>query len=308
MKLAAGAPFVRPVRTEDLDALVALASLTGGGMTNLPPDRAALAARIAWSARSLSTPVSAPQDEYYLLVLEDGAGRVIGTASLFSRLGARWPFYSYKLARVAHVSRDLARKFSTQVLHLVNDFDGASEVGGLFLHPDARASGLGGLLARSRYLFIAQHRAAFGDLVVAELRGWVEHGVSPFWDAVAGPFFGSAFHVADLHNSLHGNQFIADLMPRYPIYITMLPQAARAAIGRPHPGSVPAQQLLLAEGFSHEGYVDIFDGGPTLHTRTDAIRTIQQCRPLDGGGVRTMCARPLIARGAGAAFRAWLDR
>jgi arginine N-succinyltransferase len=73
------------------------------------------------------------------------------------------------------------------VLHLVNDFDGASEIAGLFLHPDARTGGMGAMLARSRYLFIAQHRERFGDQVVAELRGWMEGDTSPFWDAVAGP-------------------------------------------------------------------------------------------------------------------------
>jgi arginine N-succinyltransferase len=298
-------PFVRLANMDDIGAILALAALTDGGMTNLPDDAPAMERRLAWSERSVAASVERPADEMYLLVMEDGEGHVIGTANIFSRLGATWPFYSYKLARVTHVSRDLERMFSTQLLHLVNDFDGASEVGGLFLHPEARRDGMGNLLARSRYLFIAQHRARFGDTVVAELRGWVDgRGNSPFWDAVAGPFFGGRMQDADLYNAKHGNQFIADLMPRYPIYTSMLPQAARDAIGKPHDGSVPALQLLLHEGFVHDGYCDVFDGGPTVQVRTDAIATIRHCAVV--GDMRLSTGpRPLAASGTGRDFRAW---
>lgn len=305
--LPAGVPFVRPVRAGDIEALLALAALTGGGMTNLPCDREALNDKIAWSECSLAASIVGPKDEFYLLVMEDGEGHVIGTASIFSCLGARWPFYSYKLSRVTHVSRDLERTFSTHVLHLVNDFDGATEVGGLFLHPDFRTGGLGPLLARSRYMFIARHRGRFGEVVVADLRGWVEDGISPFWEAIAGPFFGNKFHEADLHNALHGNQFIADLMPRYPIYISMLPAATREAIGRPHRASAAALRMLEGEGFVHDGYCDIFDGGPTVHARTDAIRTIRECR--DAGATDGPCVsgpdRPIVAQASLGDFRAW---
>src|SRR3546814_2949300 len=68
----------------------------------------------------------------------------------------------------------------------------------------------------------------------AELRGVVdEAGASPFWDGVAGRFFGMTFQEADAFNAIHGNQFIADLMPKHPIYTAMLPESARE-IGRAH--------------------------------------------------------------------------
>jgi arginine N-succinyltransferase len=306
--LRPGQTFVRPAAAGDLDALMDLASIAGEGMTNLPHDRDALLAKIDWSERSLQRDVQEPDDEYYLLVMDDGSGRIVGTACLYSRLGAHWPFYSYKVSRVAHVSRDLGRSFSTKVLHLVNDFDGVSEVGGLFLRPDARQGGAGALLARSRYMFIAAHRARFGECVVADLRGWTQDGASPFWQAVARPFFGGDFHQADLHNALHGNQFIADLMPRYPIYVTMLPPPAQAAIGRAHLDSEPARRLLEAEGFVHDGYCDIFDGGPTLCARTEAIRTVAQCRRADNGAMDVLVsdhARRIAADGRRSAFRAW---
>ena len=296
-------PVVRMARASDLDTLFDLAALTGGGMTNLPHDRDSLGEKIAWSERSLAADIVQPDNEFYMLMLEDEeSGKVLGTASIYSRLGATWPFYSYKIHRITHLSHDLERSFAAEVLHLVNDFDGASEVGGLFLHPDARSGGLGALAARSRYMFIASHRQRFGDRVVAELRGWTQDGISPFWEAVGKPFFGAEFHDADRHNALHGNQFIADLMPRYPIYVTMLPKAACEAIGRPHEGSVPARRMLEAEGFVYDGYVDIFDGGPTLSVRTGDIRTIRESRP-EGGGLLSTSDRPLFATGIGPDFR-----
>ena len=83
------------------------------------------------------------------------------------------------------------------------------------------------------------------------------------------------FQEADQFNAVHGNQFIADLMPKHPIYIAMLPETARAVMGLPHPSGRAAMRMLEAEGFSHEGYLDIFDGGPTMAARTDQIRTVR---------------------------------
>jgi arginine N-succinyltransferase len=272
---------VRPAGPPDLCGLKALAELTGGGFTNLPNDRAALAERIERSEASYAAILTEPGDENYLLVLEHmPSGRIGGTACLFSRVGARWPFYSYKLATLSMHSRELDRTFRTHVLHLVNDLEGCSEVGGLFLHPDLRTSGLGRLLARSRYLFLALHRLRFGERVLAELRGRMRpDGGAPFWDGLAGKFFGMSFQEADTFNAVRGNQFIADLMPKYPVYVAMLPEDARAALGQPHEQGQAAMRMLQAEGFAFHGYVDIFDGGPTLDTRLADIRTVREAVP-----------------------------
>ncbi|MGB5076301.1 MAG: arginine N-succinyltransferase, partial [Sphingorhabdus sp.] len=164
-------------------------------------------------------------------------------------------------------------------LNLSTDLEGTTEVGGLFLHPGERAGGLGMLIARSRYLFIRNHRARFGDRTLAELRGVIdEAGGSPFWDGVAGRFFGMSFQDADEFNAKFGNQFIADLMPKHPVYIAMLPESARAVIGVPHPSGRAAMRMLENEGFAWENYVDIFDGGPTMTVRTDQIRSVREAK------------------------------
>ena len=302
---------VRAARAADLPALMDLARLTGGGFTNLPADAAALAERLAWSDASFARLDDAPDDELYILLLEQTAtGRIGGCGMVFSRIGARWPFYSYKIGVLSQTSKALERTFSLPFLSLVTDHDGASEVGGLFLHPDLRTGGLGRLLARSRYLFVAQHRARFGDKMLAELRGVLdEDGNSPFWDALGAKFFGMSFPDADTFNGVHGSQFIADLMPKHPIYTALLPEGARAVIGQPHGKGRAALAMLEAEGFQYDNYVDIFDGGPTVTARTDQLRTVRDCTAAP---VARLCSsgedfvRSLVASGTLSDFRAWI--
>lgn len=269
---------VRAARDEDLQPLYEMAKLTGGGFTNLPPDRGALRAKLDRShaayARSEDGTVT---DELFVLVLENVAtGEVRGTCQIFTAVGQSYPFYSYRIGTLTQHSKELNRTFRADMLTLTTDMEGASEVGGLFLHPGERAGGLGMLLARSRYMFIAQHRARFADRILAELRGIIdEAGGSPFWDGLAGRFFGMHFQDADQFNATHGHQFIADLFPKHPIYTAMLSEGARAVIGMPHPSGRAAMRMLENEGFSFDNYVDIFDGGPTMCARTDQVRTIR---------------------------------
>src|SRR5690554_3343846 len=191
------------------------------------------------------------------------------------------------------------------MLNLVTDLEGSSEVGGLFLHPNERAGGLGRLLARSRYLFIAMHRARFADRVLAELRGVQdERGGSPFWDGVAGRFFGMSFQEADYFNAINGNQFIADLMPKHPVYVAMLSEDARSAIGVPHPSGRAAMRMLENEGFSYQGYIDIFDGGPTMIARTDDLKSVREAhRGQVAGTSLARGEKALIATGRLGQFR-----
>jgi len=298
--------LIRPAREDDLQALYEMAKLTGGGFTNLPPEKPALHTKLERSALAFSRTDDALKDELFVLVLENSETREVrGTCQIFTQVGQRWPFYSYRLGIETKHSEALARSFRAEILSLTNDLEGCSEVGGLFLHPGERAGGLGMLLARSRYLFIAMHRARFADRVLAELRGVIdEAGGSPFWDGVAGRFFGMNFQQADEFNAIHGNQFIADLMPKHPIYTAMLTESARSVIGLPHPSGRAAMRMLEQEGFAFENYIDIFDGGPTMTARTDQVMTVRDSRAdkvveiADGGSAS------IIARGALGDFRA----
>ncbi|MES2021502.1 MAG: arginine N-succinyltransferase [Pseudomonadota bacterium] len=297
---------IRAARDSDLQPLYEMAKLTGGGFTNLPPDRAALRAKLERSATAFARIEDSKADDLFVLVLENiETGEVRGTCQIFTHVGQNYPFYSYRLGTLTQHSKELGRTFRADMLGLTTDLEGCSEVGGLFLHPGERAGGLGMLLARSRYLFIAQHRMRFADRVLAELRGIIdEAGGSPFWDGLAGRFFGMNFQDADQFNAVRGHQFIADLFPKHPIYIAMLPESARAVIGLPHPSGRAAMRMLENEGFAYENYVDIFDGGPTMLAKTDQVRTIREARTervvaIDGGGGEPA----LISKGRLAEFR-----
>lgn len=273
---------VRPAKAGDFQAIYEMAKLTGGGFTNLPADKGTLVAKLARSDEALARTEDSAEGDLFVFVLENAeTGQIRGTCQIFSRVGIREPFYSYRVSTLTQTSPELGRTFRAEMLTLCTDFEGSSEVGGLFLHPNERAGGLGVLLARSRYLFIKLHRARFADKVLAELRGVIdEAGGSPFWDAIAGRFFGMTFQEADSFNGAHGTRFIADLMPKTPIYTAMLPESARAIMGVPHPSGRAAMRMLEQEGFAGDGYVDIFDGGPTMAAATDNIRTIREAREL----------------------------
>ena len=295
--------LIRPVCMADLDAVLDLARHSGTGLTNLPPDRDALSHRIKAAVRAISDEQERESGAAIMLVAEV-KGRICAVGMIFARVGAEWPFYSYRITRQAALSRALARSKEQRLLNLVNDFDGETEVGGLFVHPEMRGTALGKLMARSRYVFIAAHRQWFGQRVIAELRGFQDaNGRSPVWDAIGRHFYDMEFEEADRTGAIHGNQFIADLGARYPIYISMLPQAAQSALGRPHDDGRPAHAMLLDEGFRDEGYVDIFDGGPTLVASVDSVRTIASARPAKYLGTQKGGSEALIAAGLGGEFR-----
>jgi arginine N-succinyltransferase len=282
---------VRPVDAEDFAAIYEMAKLTGGGFTNLPPERATLVAKLAKSQASFARDEESQSGDLYMFVLEDPKAKLIrGTCQVFGQVGVEQPFYSYHMSTLTQTSPELGKTFRNQLLTLTTDLEGSSEVGGLFLHPHQRAGGWGALLARSRYLFMKLHRARFGDRTLAELRGVMdEAGNAPFWDSLAGRFFGLSFPEADEFNAVHGTKFIADLMPRHPIYVALLTDAAKAVIGQPHPTGRAALRMLEEEGFTFDRYVDIFDGGPTVTAQTDQIRTVREsvtdtvCEIGDGG-------------------------
>jgi len=297
---------IRPSREDDLEHLYEMAKLTGGGFTNLPADRDALRGKLERSAKAFANTGEELVDETFLLVLENTeTGAVRGTCQLMTQVGQQWPFYSYRLNTLTQYSQELDRTVRAEMLNLVTDLEGCSEVGGLFLHPNERAGGLGLLLARSRYLFIAMHRQRFAERVLAELRGIIDdRGGSPFWDGVAGRFFGMTFQEADYFNAINGNQFIADLMPKHPVYVAMLDDDAREVIGLPHPTGRAAMRMLEKEGFRFEGYVDIFDGGPTMLARTDDVVSVADAAPRKlGGTALDKGERALIATGHLTDFR-----
>lgn len=291
--------IIRPVQSGDLEALVDLAGQSGGGLTTLPTSKRALAERIARSGRSFGGQAAEAGEALYFLVLEETEKRqLVGTSAIYAQVGIKDPFYNYKLLRLTQMSHDPEVRVACTLLTLANDYAGCSELGTLYLRPDHRQAGIGRVLSRSRYLLIGAWPDLFAETVMAELRGWVdEAGESPFWDAIGRHFFRMNFAQADEINGRGNSQFIAELMPKFPIYTNLLPPQAQEVIGKPHVNTAAAMRILEAEGFKYRGAVDIFDGGPVLEARRDQIKSVRAYREAMLGGLEKCqdCPQYLVA-------------
>ncbi len=279
--------IIRPVTRSDTDAVLRIAKAAGIGMTSLPAHADVLAAKVERAVATFEGSLSNPNDALYFFVLEDPlTGEIAGTCGVEGHIGLKRPMYSYKLSTVTQYSDTLDISSRNDILHMVNDYAGVSELGSLFLLPEYRRDRLGRFLSRVRFLFMAIHRARFDHRTIAEIRGWHDMaGNAPFYDSLARKFFQMEFAEADWICATQGNRFISELMPTYPIYINLLAPEAQATIGRPNLSSEPAKALLEKEGFSYKGYIDIFDGGPTLEAKTDKIRTIRSALNANIGGI-----------------------
>ncbi|CAM3041111.1 arginine N-succinyltransferase [Legionella worsleiensis] len=270
----------RSVRESDLDAIHELAEKSGIGMTTLPKNKELLKKRLEWSCDSYAKQVTKPANEYYLFVLEDQESqKIVGTSAIEAKTGHETPFYSYKLSKRTRICHSLGIRSDYEVLSLVNDNQGRSEICTLFLDPEYRKNNNGLLLSKGRFLFMAHNPSRFASMVIAEMRGISdEHGISPFWDNIGAHFFHMPFAEADRLTLATNKQFIADLMPRNPVYVKLLSETAQAVIGKPHQSTVPAMNILLKEGFRYNNYVDIFDAGPTIEAPVNEIKTIALSR------------------------------
>lgn len=272
----------RPVRMDDADQIAELAQNTGAGLTTLPKDPEKLEEKIQLSLDSFASPVEQPGPEYYLFVLEDlETGEIMGTSALAAAVGLEQPFYTYKIGTTVHASPRLGIHKTIPTLILGHDYTGTTEICTLFLSPKHRGGGAGKLLSKGRFLFLANHSNRFADTIIAEMRGYSdENGVSPFWESLGRHFFDMDFEVADTLSGEESNEFIAELMPKYPIYVPMLSKEAQEVLGKVHPDTAPALELLKKEGFEYKDYVDIFDAGPTIETKQENIDTIKRSEQL----------------------------
>jgi arginine N-succinyltransferase len=280
-------PFVRPIAKQDLAALVELARGAGVGVTTLPPDEARLARRIETSADAFAGRLE-PARANYLFALEDPAtGRLAGTSGVAAAVGLDEPWYNYRVGTLVTTSREIGVHRQMQTLFLTNDLTGASELCSLFLHPDYRRDANGALLSKARFLYLAEFPERFTAKVIAELRGVADaDGRSPFWESLGRHFFDMEFSRADYLSGVGNKSFIAELMPQHPVYTSLLSSEARAAIGEVHESTRPARALLEAEGFTYQGYVDIFDAGPAVECALAAIRAVRDsvvCEAAAGG-------------------------
>ncbi len=272
--------FIRPVSLKDLQALLHICDIIGGGMSTMPRDAKVWESKIADSIHSFSNPPNVRDAGSYFLVAEDSeTGQVVGTTAIYVGIGTVLPFFSYKLNTLVKHSRDLGKTVEIKVLNLVNDFTRATEIGSLYLDEAYRYNGYGQFMSRARYLLMSDFPERISDDVIAEMRGWLTpEGYSPFWRALGKKFFNLPFEYASGLSAIKGNQFIQDLIPKYPVYVDLLTEEAQQNIGRPHDVSARAVRMLEKEGFRYDGYVDVFDAGPVVHCRREQIQSVRDAK------------------------------
>ncbi len=269
--------LIRPIRDDDLDRLVTLASQAGVGVTTLPVNRDLLAQRIDESQRAFAKELP-PEHAYYLFALEDtGIQQIVGVSAIKARVGLDEVWYNYRVSTTVNASKELGIHVQTPTLYLSNDMTNCTEICTLFLAKEYRNGHNGRMLSKSRFLFIADFAELFSTKIFAEMRGYSEEdGHSPFWENLGQRFFGFEFKKADYLTGIGNKAFIAELMPKYPIYIPFFDRHTQEIIGQVHPQTKPALAMLEREGFNYNGMVDIFDAGPLVESFVPNIRAIRE--------------------------------
>lgn len=272
--------IARPAKLSDDKNLFELARLAGPGFTSLAVGKDALFERLEKSVKTFKQDGPPTADSVYFLMLEDNStGEVLGMSAVKAQIGIADPFFNFRIMKLAQQSAVTKKRFDMEVLMLVNEYAGATEVSSLFVKKSARGTGAGRLISQARYMLIASDPTRFGDRIISELRGHVDDtGYSPFWEAIGRKFFQMDFNEADQVSASLNNQFILDLMPKHPIYAALLPKDAQDVMGQTHPLGVGARRFLEKEGFRYDGIIDIFDGGPSVTAPRQDIRTIRESR------------------------------
>jgi arginine N-succinyltransferase len=299
---------LRPVEQTDLPQLQQLARDSLVGVTSLPDDSERLREKIAGSCASFASAAEANGPENYFFVLEDlDDQRLVGCSEILATAGFDEPFYSLRNRHFTSASRELNIEHGVPALSLCHDLNDHTLLRGFHIDANLVRTPFSELLSRARLLFIAAHAPRFAEAVITEIVGYSdEAGNSPFWDALGKHFFDLPYAEAERLCGLQSRTFLAELMPQYPIYVPMLPQAAQDCIGRIHPDGQEAFDILEREGFETNSYIDLFDAGPTLYARTSNIRsiarsqtaTVQQRPQIDARG------RYLLSNDALHGFRA----
>lgn len=279
---------------DDLDQIERLALASPVGITSLPADRERLAVLIEGAEAAMDEDVEFTGDERYFFVLEEvGSGQLVGCSSIISAAGFSQPFYTFRNEMFVHASRELGLHNRIHVLSLCHDLTGHSLLTGFYLDPAWRSHDALRLNACGRLLFTASHPQRFADSIAVEISGVTDdEGNSPFWDGVCRHFFDVDYIEAERLGSSLGRSALAELLPGYPLYVPMLPDPAQEAIGQVRPASQKVYDILMAEGFESDNYVDIFDGGPVVqaHTaelvsvRDSQLATVQIGQPLPATG------------------------
>ncbi|MCE5316310.1 MAG: arginine N-succinyltransferase [Parachlamydia sp.] len=269
---------IRPIRHTDFEAFVHMAQSASIGITNLPKNPDLLKKKLEDSLKAFAEERSTPSPDCYLFVLEHPETGVGGVAGLFSQTAVKVPEFFFMIEKISLPRFHPAVPAEMPLLLPVIEQNGPSEICSLFLAHNARKAGLGRLLSLSRFLFMAAFPQRFQETVTALMRGYFDaEGRSPFWEGVGRKFLDVDF-LTLLRLREGSDEFVRNILPKYPMYAPLLSSEAQAAIGRVHPNTLPALTMLQHEGFIETGQIDFFDAGPRIKATSRNIRTVRESR------------------------------
>lgn len=275
--------LLRPATLEDLDDIERFSKASTFGIHTLKPGRARLAERLERSLKAFAGTEPVHGDEIYHFVLEDlRAGRVVGTSGIVTSAGSNGRFYCYRNEFSVHASEELGISNREHTLRLCEDLSGHSLLSSFYIEPEYGATLAPQLLSRGRLLFVRNFPHLFAERIGAENPGLCdETGNSPFWNALGGRFLKMPFPEAEQRTRGRSKSFIAELMPRSPIYVSLLAEDAQWAMGQLHPDGELPFGILVDEGFDVDSFIDIFDGGPIAEARVAMLNTVVSVLDVD---------------------------
>ncbi len=310
--------LIRQSKPKDVSTLLKLARMVY--FINLPPTESIIADKITVSTRAFikagggtsgdgSKAANAPEppakparrgkkgivglaendSELFMFSIEEhdpvagAGGGVIGTSQIRAHMGGPGnPNWRMAVREKKFFAPELGQGTTHTVAQLDGDETGPSEIGGLILQPSHRGHRLrpGRFLSFVRFHFIGLYRSIFADTILAEMMGPVtSEGDSPFWDAFGRKFIPVKFAEADRFCQ-HNRKFIAELLPKEEIYITLLPLEIQNVVATVSRETIPARRLLESLGFKYRNFIDPFDAGPHLDAPTDSIELVKSTRRL----------------------------
>lgn len=299
---------IRAALREDHDDLLELARYLDS--VNLPNDSAAITEILAESDKSFSGAIGDPRRREYVFVIRDlEQKRDVGTSMIIGQLGRKDAPYIYvDVLTEEKYSATLDKHFVHKVLSIGYSYAGPTEIGGLVMHPDYRRAPerLGMLISYVRFLWIAMHRDAFRDELLAELLPPLEpDGTSHLWEAIGRHFTDLSYHEAD-RLSKKNKEFIKTLWPDGDIYASLLSPQAQDVIGKVGPQTKGVEKLLRRIGFRYAERIDPFDGGPHFIANTDEVTLVQRTKRLP---VRIAAAtKPVSPKIRALVAREWDER
>lgn len=272
--------IIRPICDKDLIHYVTFSQQANFGFTSLPRDQTLVTKQFEHALDSFRKTVHTPGEEFYLFVAEDvNTQQLLGISAIQATTGGRDPLFFLRQEHyeVSSSLTDVVKKIP--VLSPVSYVRSTTEMCSLYVSPEARKKGAGTLLSLSRFLFIKAFQTRFTATIFAELRGIVEHAQCPFWDSVGRHFFDKS--IEEVYEMLqYGRAFIAEFLPKYPIYQALLPKEVQAVIGMTAQETKGALGLLESIGFKKTGEVDVFDAGPKLACLSESVSIIREAKKV----------------------------